>query len=79
MAVKRKGRKKVAKKGNPLVALKAKLADIKAKTAAMKAEAKETEKRTDALVKDMQGSSAAPVTKAKVVKKRRKKRVSKKK
>ncbi|HED34632.1 MAG TPA: hypothetical protein ENJ08_10525 [Gammaproteobacteria bacterium] len=79
MAVKKKGRKKVAKKGNPLVALKAKLVDIKAKTAAIKEEAKETAKRTDALVKGMSGSSAAPAGKKKVVKKRRKKRAAKKK
>ncbi len=78
MAVKKKGRKKVAKKGNPLVALKTKLADIKAKTVAIKAEANETAKRTDALVKEMSGS-AAPAGKKEVVKKRRKKRVAKKK
>jgi len=79
MAVKKKGRKKLAKKGNPLVALKAKLADIKARTVAITAEAKETAKRTDALVKDMGGSAAAPAGKKKVVKKRRKKRTVKKK
>jgi len=82
MAVKkRKGKKKAAKKANPLVALKAKLADVKAQVKAVKTEAKETTKRNDALVKGMGGASAAPAAKTakKKTKKRRKKRAAKKK
>jgi len=82
MAVKkRKGKKKAAKKANPLVALKAKLTEAQAQVKAIKAETKEAVKRADALVKGMAGSSAAPAPKAtkKKAKKRRKKSAAKKK
>lgn len=79
MAVKKKkAKKKVAKKANPLVALKARLAELKTQTAAVKSEAKETAKRADALVKGMAGTPAAPKAAKKKTKKRRKKAAKKK-
>ena len=81
MAVKkRKGKKKAAKKANPLVALKARLTEIKSQSSAVTAQAKETAKRADALVKGMVGSPAPAAKKAKKkTKKRAKKRTAKKK
>jgi len=82
MAVKkRKGKKKAAKKANPLVALKTKLADMKAQVKSVQTEAKDVAKRADALVKGMAGTPAAPAAKTakKKTKKRRKKRAAKKK
>ncbi len=81
MAVKkRKAKKKVVQKVNPLVAMKAKLAEVKAQVKSVQTEAKETAKRADTLVKGMVGTTAAPAAKkAKAkTKKRSKKTVAKK-
>ena len=58
MAVKKKAKKKTTATKNPLAMLKANLADTKVKSAAVKAETKEVIKRTDALLKTLQVSSA---------------------
>ena len=72
MAAKKKAKKKVTKKANPVAVMKAKLAESKAKVSAINAEAKETNKRSDALVKAMAGgASAAPATKKKAKKKKK--------
>ncbi len=77
-AKKRKVKKKVAKKVNPLAALKTKLAELKVQTKTVKAEAKETAKRADVLVKGMVGSAPAAKGGVKKKVKKRKKTVAKK-